>query len=120
MIDYSSRAIVYGASNKKREKLNKEYENFIEDAKNKNASYIMKFINAKADSNPVPIEAFVKSYKVIGERNGLDGEILKRYVKNRLIKSIERTSACFDTEKCNNCFAKITIEDIAKNMDKIK
>ena len=57
-------------------------------------------------SSPIPLNAFINSYKIIGAKKGLEKKDLEDYVKNRLTLSIKRTNYLFDIKNCNSCFAK--------------
>lgn len=83
-----------------------KYKKFIENSKKKNADITRNKLDEKAESTVVPIEAFINSYKIIGAQQGLRGEELNEYVKNRIQLSIERTNNNFEVERCSNCFAK--------------
>lgn len=100
---------------RERKKLEEKKKTFVEKAKKENTIKLMENINKKANATPIPIEAFINSYRIIGEQNGLKGKELDEYVQNRITKSIERTNMCFDTSECRSCFANIRVEDIERS-----
>ena len=98
----------------------KKKTSFEEEARKRNAFNVKEYLNEKSDSSPIPIQAFINSYKIIGAQLGLDGEQLKQYVSNRIKQSIERTHHLFEVENCQNCFATISIEEFERGTIKKK
>ena len=86
----------------------------------KNAKAVIDFIFSKADSNPIPIEAFINSYKIIGKMKGLSKEEIKEYVKNRIIETAKKVNNDFDIEQCDSCFAQIDTKDLKRGVIKPK
>ena len=96
----------HSMARKKEEDMKLKKREFIANAKKVNAITVRKTLDEKTESSVVPIEAFINSYKIIGNQEGLHGAQLDEYVKNRIQKSIERTRKNFEVENCSNCFAK--------------
>lgn len=114
--EYIVERVSIGMTNNLINKITKDREEYIKKAKSKNTTNFMNFLNEKADSDPIPLQAFINSYKIIGERMGLNDDILEEHVQNRLIKSIKRTQLEFNVSECKSCFSTAKIEDIIKNI----
>ena len=82
-----------------------KYKVFIQRARESNASHTREIMDEMIECYPVPLEAFINSYKIIGKQLGLEGKELRKYVEDRISKSIERTNENFDIVRCSNCFA---------------
>lgn len=98
------------------------YKNYLADVnicdKEVNAKTMINVVNKKANTKSIPVEAFVNSYNIIAEFQGLEGKKTKNYVKSRLIKSIKKTNEYFFVKKCESCFAKVKIRDKKKMLGK--
>jgi len=68
----------------------------------------------------VPIEAFINSFKIIGDKKGLKGEELKKFVKEKIEYNVFVTKKLFDSEECKGCFATYSFEDDKKEIMKKK
>lgn len=89
----------------KRTEMQEKYKTFIQRARESNASHTREIMDEMIECSPVPLEAFINSYKIIGKQLGLEGKELREYVENRINISIERTNENFDIVRCSNCFA---------------
>ena len=107
--EFVSYRMTFSSCSKKEKETLAKKKQFIENAKKQNAIVTRTVLDEKAESNVVPIEAFINSYKIIGNQQGLRGAQLEEYVRNRIQKSIERTRQSFDIEKCSSCFAKQSV-----------
>ena len=101
-----------------RQKLEEDNKNLYKKFKSENAKVIMENINQLTEIQ-IPLEAFINSYKIIGELKGLEDKELKNYVENRIRRGIERTAKSFDTENCRSCFATTNLEKIEKKNKRI-
>lgn len=98
-----------------RKTIEEEFEKKQQKLKKENLKIVMNRINKITDSQ-IPIEAFIKSYKIIGSMKGLKDEELKDYVENRIKKGIERTAENFEIENCKSCFAVAKLEQLEKKI----
>ena len=89
----------------KRTRIQEKYKLFIQRARESNANHVRETLDKMIECPPVPIEAFINSYAIIGKQMGLEGQELREYVEDRINKSIERTKEHFDIIRCSNCFA---------------
>ncbi|MBE6123981.1 MAG: hypothetical protein E7184_00355 [Erysipelotrichaceae bacterium] len=98
--------------NENRKILLEKKEKYAEYAKNKNANNFIKKINEIANVDPVPLEAYLNSFRIIGEKLGYKGQKLDEFVENRLMLTIETTQDSFNIENSRSCFATTRLEDL--------
>ena len=53
----------------------------------------------------VPLEAFINSFKILGNQKGLNGKELDDYVESKIDLNIRATKCFFDNSLCHSCFA---------------
>lgn len=75
------------------------HEDYFED-KNSLHYYINNY-ESLDNKSIVPINAYINAFKIIGKQKGLKDEELAKFVKERIEKSIAKTTYYFYTDKCN-------------------
>lgn len=103
--DFVSDYVAYANYEENRKTLLEKKEKHIAYAKNKNMNNLINTINNWANVDPIPLEAYINSYKIIGENLGLSGEKLDQYVNERLERTFDSMDKLFDVKHCKNCFA---------------
>lgn len=98
-------------SNNKKVLLEKKEKHYLY-ANKKNADNFLKVCDELQNVEPIPLEAYITSYKIIGEKLGYKDEKLQQFVDNRLSQTIKYTNRNFDIEQCKNCFATIRDNDL--------
>ena len=58
-----------------------------------------------ANQTIVPIEAFIESFRIIGQSKGFYGDELNKFVNDRINMSCKKTAYFYDYRKCKNCFS---------------
>lgn len=100
-------------------RIRKEKRKELDELKKANVNTFLSHLNTLADSKPIPIEAYLNSFMIIGKTHKYENNELKNYVKQRTLSSINRFKQNFDTTKCSCSLGKTVYRTIQRKTTRI-